>query len=90
MQLFSCCCIDYCRQSKKERALELATELYEQESDFVELIRQNRMVKQALAKLLSATEISELQHQAFKTDVKLQDQPAKPDIARHRKNRIVP
>ena len=54
----------------------MANELYEQESDFIELIRQNRLVKLALAKLLSATEISELQHQTFRIEVKLQDLPA--------------
>ena len=43
-----------------------AFEKYEQESDFVELIRHNRFVKSALNKLLTVYEISQLQRQALK------------------------
>ena len=46
-----------------------AFEHLEQESDFVELIRQNRLVKLALTKLFTATEMAELQQQALKKDL---------------------
>ena len=62
ISLFSCCC----RFNRKEKALMRAFEKYEQESDFVELIRHNRFVKSALNKILTVYEISQLQRQALK------------------------
>ena len=61
-----------------------AYEIYEKESNFVEIIRLNRLVKSALSKLLSAIEISELKQQSFKKDLDVPETSMSSDKSREK------